>query len=91
LACHGHDGTGENNAPFLVLILLLLPSAALAECIPYEAGTSPLKEKYGEVKSFWGLADKNLLELWVNEDTGTWTIVVQTPDGLVCSIAAGDH
>lgn len=72
-----------------IIILLMLPSTALADCLPYEMGTMPLK--YGEVKEFWGLADTNILELWINEETGTWTIVIQTPDGFVCPVAAGDH
>lgn len=69
----------------------MLPSAALANCLPYDIGTIPLKQQFGETKKSWGLVNKDLLELWVNEETGTWTIVLQTSDGMACYVASGDH
>ncbi len=49
-----------------------------------------LAEKYGETLQSAGMHSNNgLLEVYASEDTGTWTILVTSPDGTSCLIAAG--
>jgi hypothetical protein len=50
-----------------------------------------LAERYGETLVSMGMhANAGLLEVYASEATGTWTILVTSPDGLACLIAAGE-
>lgn len=75
------------------MIFLLFPFPASAACLPYDLTTQQLAEKYGEAREAWGIAvsEVGLLELWVNRDTGTVTVLLQTPDGRACPVAAGEY
>ena len=46
-------------------------------CIPYEKFINLLKTEYTESLKFRGISEKGkvLVEVWVNEDSGTFTIV----------------
>ncbi|MBA3326141.1 MAG: hypothetical protein H0T41_13030 [Rhodobacteraceae bacterium] len=49
-----------------------------------------LAERYGETLQSMGMhANNGLLEVYVSGPGGTWTILVTSPDGTACLIAAG--
>lgn len=49
-----------------------------------------LDEKYGETRRSLGVtAGRGLVELYASEETGSWTILVTTPQGTACLMAAG--
>ena len=51
-----------------------------------------LAERYGESATGYGLmADGiNMVELYVNQETGTWTILYTSPSGLTCLLVSGE-
>lgn len=73
--------------------LLLAASTAHAQsqtCAKRTQVVERLSEKYGETLQSVGMHSNNgLLEVYASEATGTWTILVTTPDGTSCLIAAG--
>jgi hypothetical protein len=80
--------------------IALLAVAGLAAATAASAQSHPcaertqvverLSEKYGETLQSMGMhANNGLLEVYASEATGTWTILVTTPDGNSCMIAAG--
>ncbi len=49
-----------------------------------------LAEKYGETLQSVGMHSNNgVLEVYASKKTGSWTILVTSPDGKTCLIAAG--
>ncbi len=49
-----------------------------------------LGEKYGETRRSMGLADgRGVVELYASEETGSWTILITSPQGIACLMAAG--
>jgi hypothetical protein len=79
-----------------------LPLAALAVCIctsvgaqeparcaPRDVQTGLLTERYGENPVAVGLTPGGVVEMWANAETGTWTVTITKPDGVLCGIIAG--
>ncbi len=51
---------------------------------------SQLGEKYGETRRSMGLASgRGVVELYASEETGSWTILMTSPQGIACMMAAG--
>jgi hypothetical protein len=79
------------------LALASVPYAAAAQsmphqCAPREAILATLGTKYGEDRRAVGIAGQsNMMELFSNSETGTWTLVATSPDGQSCLIASGSH
>ena len=49
-----------------------------------------LSEKYGETRRSMGLAEgRGMVELYASEETGSWTILITSPQGTTCMMAAG--
>ena len=49
-----------------------------------------LADRYGETLQSMGLNQSNgVVEVYASEETGTWTILVTSPDGKTCLLAAG--
>ncbi|MCH8953352.1 MAG: hypothetical protein IID49_14705 [Proteobacteria bacterium] len=49
-----------------------------------------LDEKYGETRRSMGLAEgRGVVELYASEETGSWTILITSPQGTACMMAAG--
>ncbi len=49
-----------------------------------------LGEKYGETRRSMGLAaGRGVVELYASEETGSWTILITSPQGTACMMAAG--
>lgn len=74
----------------LALLGCLGPTVAAAQaiCLP-PLSMQQLADKYGEVRIGGGIAGKALVEVWVNPETGTWTLTVTTPGGPACMASGG--
>jgi hypothetical protein len=49
-----------------------------------------LAEGYGESRQSMGLGSNNaVMEVYASEETGTWTITVTMPNGMMCLVASG--
>ncbi len=68
------------------------PAAPNAQCAPRAQVLQALSDAYGEGRRAIGVAGQtNVMELFVNSETGTWTITGTRPDGMMCLIASGSH
>lgn len=83
----------------------LAPRAALAGALAFAAGAAcaqaqpcaqraevveRLAERYGETLQSVGVqSNSGVLEVYASDETGSWTILVTSPDGTACLIAAG--
>lgn len=62
-----------------------------AECGKHEKVIAFLGKKYKEQLQAMGLvSNKGFMQLFVAE-TGTWTVILTTPQGISCIVAAGDN
>lgn len=77
------------------LCLLMATCGTIApaqqQCGPSEAVRAALGSTYGEVNIFAGRTQNTVVEVWVNQESGTWTISISTPDGATCLVAAGQE
>ena len=62
-------------------------------CMPYSEFKEIAVKQYGEVKRGWGMmADMSgIVELHYNEKTGTWVIVLATPEKDHIAACLGPH
>ncbi len=66
------------------------PAAAQMVCGKRVDIIRQLGEKYGETRRAMGLADgRGVVELYASEETGSWTILITSPQGTACLMAAG--
>ena len=84
-------GAGHLRALLVLLaISLAVPAQAQGMCGMRTDMIATLKTKYQEGAVAGGIAGQvNLLEVFASK-AGTWTIMVTTPQGKSCIIAAGD-
>ena len=60
-------------------------------CRPHSEVLSHLARSYGESPKSLGITDAgNLIEVLSATDGSTWSIVVTTPEGISCLVAAGE-
>ncbi len=78
---------------WLIGLLFVLPAAAQStNCGPHDRVTAGLATGYGERRVSIALgANNTVVETFVSDETGTWTITVTTPDGPTCLVASGQH
>lgn len=68
------------------------PAAAQPVCGDRSEITARLASKYGERPAGMGLSHSNtMIELFVSDDTGTWTVLLTTPSGRTCLVSAGEY
>lgn len=61
-------------------------------CFRYADVVGQLKGSYAEAPISLGLqTNGNLLQVFTSADTGSWTIVSTSPDGMACVLAAGNN
>ena len=74
-----------------VMVCLALPAAAQSgQCAPRDLVIERLAEAYGETRRSVGLASGDaIMEVFVSEASGSWTITVTDPGGITCLVAAG--
>ena len=81
----------------LLSTALVLGATGLAQaqqasvCLPHATAVGELAKGYDEHSVGFGIgaSGETLYELFV-ADTGTWTILKTSPDGMACVMAAGD-
>lgn len=66
------------------------PAHAQSNCAPEDMVKKGLLEKYGESVRSIGLASANVMQLYVNEETGTWTVTLTNPQGISCLVSSGN-
>ncbi|MCE8007606.1 hypothetical protein [Aestuariivita sp.] len=65
-------------------------SAQGSNCGPRQAVIDRLAETYGESRQSMGLgASGQVVEVFASDASGTWTITVTLPNGLMCLMASG--
>ncbi len=75
---------------FAAVTVLAPLQANAAECGAHKKVTAFLGNKYKEQVAAMGLvSNKGFMQLFV-ADTGTWTVLLTTPEGISCIVAAGD-
>jgi len=66
------------------------PAGAQMVCGQRADMVRQLGEKYGETRRSMGLAEgRGVVELYASEETGSWTILMTSPQGIACLMAAG--
>ena len=69
-----------------------LPAHA-ANCAKRDAVVERLQSKYSESFAGGGLqatqTSQTMVEVWASEKTGTFTVILTTPEGLACIVATG--
>ena len=72
------------------VLALAPPAQAMEICRDRHSLTALLESEHKEHHQASGLqASYQLLELWVSEETGSWSILVTRPDGQSCIVASG--
>lgn len=73
------------------LALGAAPAVAQESCADHAKVKSLLASTYGETLQQIGLNNaRNLVEVYASPETGTWTIIEVTPEGMACLMAAGE-
>lgn len=76
----------------LILQVLVLPVLAQSNCGDHDQIIGSLGQRCGEALVGKGLhANGGLIELLVNSETGTWTILGTVPGGPTCLLGAGEN
>lgn len=78
---------------FLALVILLLPSVAMAQqnCGRTSEVAPSLEKSHGEKSVVRMMSGRlGIVEIFVNRQTGSYTVVVHRPEGISCLIDAGD-
>ena len=58
-------------------------------CAPREIALKQLAERWGETRRSVMLARNRVFEVFAAKESGTWTILRTTPDGVSCVVASG--
>lgn len=75
---------------FAGLILAAQALQAAPQCAPRDRVTTILADTYGETRSGIGLnGSDQVMELFTNPATGSWTILITLPAGAACLIVSG--
>ena len=76
-----------------VALAALLPCAAVAQspqCGPREVIVDTLQSRYGETRRVVAMTSEGtLMELWGNDENGSWTVTMTRPGGNTCLVSAG--
>lgn len=59
-------------------------------CAQHGTMVENLADKYGEQKTNAGLTGQQVMEVYANPETGTWTVLMVNANGLACMVAAGE-
>lgn len=67
-------------------------SGAQPHCADRATVTERLKSSYGERYVGGGIhSETAIMEVWMSEEQGTWTILMTTASGQSCVMATGTH
>lgn len=71
--------------------LFAFPAFAQQNCAPRDLVVERLASEYGESPQMMGIDQRgSIFEVFASLDTGTWTVVITTPSGQACFVAAGE-
>ncbi len=77
----------------LLVIMALWPVPAAAQgsgCVAHDVMLEQLADRYGERRISVSLDRAgNMVEVWANLDSGSWSITVTTAAGPTCLVASG--
>lgn len=75
------------------LAITALPAAAeTPNCADRATIVERLSSGYGENFAGGGVRNaQSIFEVWFSDESGTWTILMTTPDGRSCVMAAGTN
>ncbi len=74
----------------LALLLASAPASAQPACLPHGKLVDLLDGRYSEQRIAVGLeSNGRLFEIFATNDGATWTMVITTPNGASCVVAAG--
>ena len=82
--------------PLLAAVPFCLCSTALMaqadpQCARRDQVVATLADRYGESRQAIGLAaNATVMEIYAS-DSGSWTITITMPDGMVCLLASGGY
>lgn len=69
------------------------PPAHASNCALRSIVVDKLESKYAETLTAGGLQGKDnaqtMVEVWASEKTGTFTVILTTPQGISCVVATG--
>ena len=77
-----------------LVALAAVPASAeeTKNCADRTTITERLTSGYGEKFAGGGLRNaESIFEVWMSDDSGTWTILMTSPDGQSCVMAAGTN
>ena len=61
-------------------------------CAIHEDLTGNLKSQHGESRKWWAVNSQNeIVELFVNNKNGAWTIIITNKKQMACALIGGDH
>lgn len=76
----------------IMLGLTAVPASA-SNCAQRDMIIERLKSKYSESFAGGGLQSSrtkhSVVEVWTSKETGTFTVILTTPEGLACIVATG--
>jgi hypothetical protein len=77
--------------PLCAALAFASPAAAQSRnCGERERVIEMLASTYGEVRQIIGLAaNDQMMEVFANPESGSWTITVTLPSGIICLLASG--
>ena len=74
----------------ILAALMASPAAAQENCATHDAVTAFLAENFGESRQVIALDGANrVLEFYASTATGSWSLLITTPDGRTCLVADG--
>lgn len=79
----------------VAILMLFFMSTAIAQpanCMPHTKAKTELRVNYGEQPVARGVSRAGawITEIWANEETGTWTILLLRPGGIACVVDGGE-
>lgn len=77
------------KATLTALMLTAAPAMAQIECAATTDVYNALIDKFGHERQSAGMAQGNIMEIWANEDTGSWVMLATGITGRTCIIAGG--
>ena len=58
----------------------------------HEDLTGNLEQQHGDARKWWAINSQNeIVELFVNNENGAWTIIITNNKQMSCALIGGDH
>ena len=74
-------------------VLISLPAQAAGNCAKRDTVVERLQSRYSETLAGGGLHESRnsqmMVEVWASQETGTFTVILTSPEGMACVVATG--